>query len=327
MKKWQIPAHFGNQFSIPDDNPMQEKVVNLGRKLFFDTRLSFDNSIACATCHQPKKAFTDGNKVAIGIYGQKGERNTMSLVNLLWNKNFFWDGRSKSLEEQSLHPITDKKEMGMTIEILEKKLQNIPEYVKLFQQTFKDKKISIQNIAKALAQFERTLISSNSKYDKIVRGEIIPTEKEKKAINLFFTHPIAEAGIRGGNCGDCHGSHLTTLQTFHNNGLDTNPTDIGLEKITKKISDRGKMKAPSLRNIAFTAPYMHDGRFKNLEEVLDHYNEHIQNSPYLDALIIEATNEPNGKKLHLTKEEKESIILFLNMLTDSSFIDEKRWKN
>ncbi len=327
LKKWQLPEHFGEQFIIPKDNPMNENAVFLGKMLFFDVRLSADNSISCATCHQPEKAFSDSNKIAIGINQQINERNSMSLVNLLWNKNFFWDGRSYSLEHQSLHPLTNPNEMGMNIEVLEKKLQNISTYPPLFKKAFSTSTINIDLIAKALAQFERTLISANSRYDKIIRGESEPTESEKRAIKLFFTHPIAESGIRGGNCGDCHGSHLTTLQTFHNNGLDKNYTDIGLEKITKKRTDKGKMKAPSLRNIALTAPYMHDGRFQNLEQVLDHYNEHIQYSDALDILIIEGTNVPNGKNLGLTKQEKQDIILFLNMLTDSSFVQNPAFQN
>lgn len=327
LKNWQLPVHFGEQFIIPNDNKMNENAVFLGKMLFFDTRLSADNSISCASCHQPQKSFTDGKKIAIGIFNQVNERNSMSLVNLLWSKSFFWDGRSDNLEQQSLHPLTNPKEMGMNLNELENKLQQITEYPPLFKKAFGTKKITTLLISKALAQFERTLISSNSKYDKIIRGEIVPTEREKRAINLFFTHPIPEAGIRGGNCGDCHGSHLTTLQTFHNNGLDTTPKDIGVEKITKKKQDKGKMKAPSLRNIALTAPYMHDGRFQSLEEVLDHYNEHIQYSSTLDALIIEGSNAVNGKKLSLTKEEKEDIILFLNMLTDSSFIENKKFQN
>ncbi|TAG94675.1 MAG: cytochrome-c peroxidase, partial [Bacteroidetes bacterium] len=261
LKKWQLPEHFGQQFSIPKDNPMNKDAVFLGKMLFFDVRLSADNTISCATCHQPQKSFSDNNKIAIGINQQINERNSMSLVNLLWNQNFFWDGRSPSLEHQSLHPLTNPKEMGMNINDLEKKLQNISTYPPLFKKAFATSKINIDLIAKALAQFERTLISANSRYDKIVRGEVKPTLREKKAIQLFFTHPIAEINLRGANCGDCHGSHLTTLQTFHNNGLDKEPKDTGLEKITKKSTDRGKMKAPSLRNIALTAPYMHDGRF------------------------------------------------------------------
>ncbi len=323
-KVLQTPAHFGESFYVPEDNLPDKKVISLGKKLFFDTRLSANDSISCATCHQPSKAFTDGFTTAKGFRGATLPRNTMSLVNLLWQKKFFWDGRSDNLEEQSLHPLENPLEMNLSKENLVKKLKNIPEYVILFKNIFPKNKnnenLTIQNIQKALAQFERTLISANSKYDHIIQGKITPTTSEKRAIQLFFTHPIASVGIRGGNCGDCHGSHLTQLNTFHNNGLDVNYKDLGVGFWTKNEMDKGKMKAPSLRNIALTAPYMHDGRFKNLDEVLDHYNEHIKQSPALDALIIEATNEIDANSLKLTPKEKKDIILFLNMLTDSSFV-------
>lgn len=321
------PAYFGKQYQIPATNPMSKAGIELGRMLFYDVRLSKNDSISCGTCHQQKLAFTDGNSTAIGMHGKRLERNTMSLVNLLWSKDFFWDGRAKSLEEQVIFPIIDSLEMNMDRAALERKLQNIALYPPLFQKAFDTPQISAENIIKAIAQFERTLISSNSRYDKIVSGEADATESELRAINLFMTHPIPEANIRGGNCGDCHGSHLTTLNTFHQNGLDKKPKDAGLGKFTGNPFDKGKMKAPSLRNIALTAPYMHDGRFNTLEEVLDHYNEHIQVSETLDPLIMEATNQINGKSLLLTEAEKQDIMLFLQMLTDSSFVNDKRFSN
>jgi cytochrome c peroxidase len=321
------PPHFGNQYEIPADNPMTEAGVELGRRLFYDTRLSRNDSIACATCHQPQFAFTDGKAKSLGIDGKIHARSSMSLVNLLWSKQFFWDGRVSSLEAQALIPIQDPKEMDMPLSQLVSKLQKISDYPPRFKKAFGSAKITATNLAKALAQFERTLISGNARYDQIVSGKATPSAREQEAIQLFMTHPIPEAGIRGGNCGDCHGGYLTQLNTFHNNGLDKEPLDLGLGAISGKRFDKGKMKAPSLRNIALTAPYMHDGRFKTLREVLDHYNDHIQPSPYLDPLIVEATNEVDGQSLLLTEAEKESIILFLNMLTDSSFINNPKFAN
>ncbi|MCU0445162.1 MAG: cytochrome-c peroxidase [Microscillaceae bacterium] len=321
------PAHFGNQYQIPADNPMSEAGVELGRHLFYDVRLSRNDSISCATCHQPQLGFTDGKARAVGIAGRIHSRSSMALVNLLWTKQFFWDGRVSSLEAQVLLPIQDPKEMDMPINQLVGKLQKLPEYPPMFKKAFGIGKISPQNIAKAIAQFERTLISGNARYDQIVSGKIAPSEREQRAIQLFMTHPIPEAGIRGGNCGDCHGGYLTQLNTFHNNGLEQEPLDWGLGAITGKTFDRGKMKAPSLRNIALTAPYMHDGRFKTLREVLDHYNDHVQSSKYLDPLIVEATNEVDGQSLLLTEAEKADIIYFLNMLTDSSFINNPKFAN
>jgi cytochrome c peroxidase len=321
------PPHFGNQYVIPTENPLTKEGVALGRMLFYDTRLSRNNTISCATCHQPEKAFTDGLAVSIGIEGKKHHRSTMSLVNLLWTKQLFWDGRAKSLEEQVLIPLQAENEMDSSLPALIAKLQGIADYPVLFQKAFGQSQITQENIAKALAQFLRTLISGESRYDQIVKGEVKATERELRAINLFFTHPTPEAGLRGGNCGDCHGSHLTTLGTFHDNGLDRSPFDIGLGKITGKLEDVGKMKVPTLRNIVLTAPYMHDGRFGTLREVLDHYNEHIRHSPNLDPLIIQASNETDGESLQLTEQEKEDIIFFLQMLTDSSFVQNPAFRS
>lgn len=325
--KWDLPKHFGNHYNIPIHNPMSEEAVSLGRMLFYEKILSRDTTLSCASCHQQKKAFTDGRKFSKGFHGQLSQRSAMSLVNLLWVDSFFWDGRALSLEEQALIPIQDTTEMNLTLEEVILRLEATEPYPKLFKKAFGQKKITIENIAKAIAQFERTLISANSRYDKIVKGEVIPTEQEQRAIELFMTHPIPEAGLRGANCGDCHGSHLTTLNTFHDNGLDATPFDAGRQNITKNSFDFGKMRVPSLRNIALTAPYMHDGRFKTLEEVLDHYNEHLQNSPNLDPLLMEASNEINGKTLKLTEQEKKDILVFLHLLTDEEFINNDTFSN
>lgn len=321
------PAHFGESFNIPEDNPMSEAGIQLGRMLFYEKSLSLDSSFSCASCHQPEKAFTDGRARSRGRDGKDLDRNAMSLANLLWVDQFFWDGRSPSLEDQVLGPLLDPREMGITEEIAVERLKAQAIYPPLFKAAFGSPQISLYNIQKALAQFERSLISANSRYDQIVRGEVQASERELRAINLFMTHPVPDVNLRGGNCGDCHGSHLTTLNTFHNNGLDTTITDPGRGGINGLKSDLGKMRAPSLRNIALTAPYMHDGRFHSLEEVLDHYNEHIQPAPNLDPLIMEATNDPDGTSLMLTQEEKEDIILFLHLLTDSSFVKNPEYQN
>ncbi|MCS6821609.1 MAG: cytochrome-c peroxidase [Microscillaceae bacterium] len=325
--RFETPAHFGNKFQIPADNPITEQGFELGRMLFYDKRLSLTNKVACASCHVQENGFAEPKKVSVGILGRVGKRNSMHLANLLWSEKFFWDGRANSLEEQALLALESPTEMGIQPIEAAKKLQNIPEYPPLFQKAFGTSQITPDLIAKALAQFERMLISANSKYDKIVKREVQPTPRERRAIELFFTHPIPEINLRGGNCGDCHGSHLTTLNTFHDNGLDLIYKDLGLGAVTGLPSDNGKMKTPSLRNVALTAPYMHDGRFQTLREVLDHYNEHIQNSPNLDPLIIAASNEIRGTSLKLTEQEKQDIILFLEMLTDYDFIKNKKFSN
>lgn len=334
----QIPDYFSRNFQIPADNPLTEQGVALGRMLFYDTRLSSDNRVSCASCHQQSAAFSDNNRFSRGVQGRIGVRNSMSLANLMWVNRLFWDGRATSLEQQALVPIGHPDEMNLPPGQAAAKLQAIPEYPPRFKQVFGTEQITPMNIAKALAQFQRTLISANSRYDRYLRGEYRPTSLELQGIQLFFTHPIPEIGLRGGNCGDCHVGPLVqgdpaAFRGFHNNGLDADATlSPGLQTVTNNPNDRGKFRAVSLRNIALTAPYMHDGRFRTLEEVLEHYDQHVQMSRTLDPLIIEASNEIRTDnnapvKLHLTAQEKRAILAFLHMLTDSTFIQDRRFSN
>ncbi len=334
----EIPAYFSPFYKIPNDNPLTDAGIELGRMLFYEKRLSGNNTMSCGTCHQQKFAFTDGgNQFSKGIDGTEGDLNTMSLVNLMWQNRFFWNGRSETLEIQALEPIQNPIEMHETLENAVQKLQETNLYPPKFKEAFGSEIITAENIGKAIAQFERTLISSNSKYDKYWRGEYQLTDLEALGDDLFFTHPEARIGLRGGNCGDCHLGPLTSgssrgFDGFHNNGLDSDEKlRNGLQEVTGNYFDKGKFKAPSLRNIALTAPYMHDGRFQTLEEVLDHYNEHIQNSETLDPLIREASNEilssEDTVKLHLTEMEKKAILAFLAMLTDEDFITDERFSD
>jgi cytochrome c peroxidase len=326
----QHPDYFPNNISSPANNPLTEKGVELGRMLFYEKQLSLDGSISCASCHQQARAFTDGKRFSPGVNGTIGSKNSMSLANLHWTSRFFWDGRAASLEEQAIQPISDPTEMNLPIEDAVQRLQLDKDYPGRFEIAFGTDQISSELISKAIAQFMRTLISGDSKFDKWISDEIAFTEIEKLGMELFFTHPEASIELRGGNCGDCHLGFLTSgdrndLLGFHNNGLDTDENlSPGLEAVTGKSTDRGKFKAPTLRNIALTAPYMHDGRFNTLEEVLDHYNEHVVSNRTLDILILEASNKniiPGEQiKLHLTSQEKEAIIAFLNTLTDEKFI-------
>lgn len=320
-----IPFYFGN-YNIPNDNVLTDSGVALGRRLFYEKKLSGNNTMSCGSCHQQKFGFADPNRFSTGIDGIAGTKQSMALANLMWQDKFFWDGRSSSLEQQALLPISDPIELHQSLDMAISKLQKTSYYPKAFYIAFGDSIINSKNLAKAISQFERTLITSNSKYDLYLQKRYFPTEDELNGLNLFFTHPNPEEGLRGGNCGDCHGGYLTALKGFHNNGLDSEP-NIGLMAVTGNPLDKGKFKTPSLRNIALTAPYMHDGRFTTLEQVLDHYNEHIQPSATLDPLITGASNEINGKSLKLTKKEKADIVLFLKMLTDSTFISDKRFSD
>lgn len=317
----QLPSYFGGRFTIPEDNPLTKEGVHLGRLLFYETKLSKDDKVSCGTCHQQKLAFTDGKSFSVGVDGTLTKRSSMSLTNLLWVRNFFWDGRVNSLEAQAIVPITDSHEMGLTMEEVVSKLKATTTYPELFNKAFGTREISDELILKSIAQFERTLISADAPYDRYLRGEQTLTDEEMRGMKLFMTTPSPERNIRGANCGHCHGTPKLFSELFHNNGLDSVPKDPGRMEFTKQAIDNGRFRVPTLRNIALTAPYMHDGRFNTLEEVLDHYNEHIQDSETLSPFVAEATNEAGGKSLLLTYDEKKSIITFLHSLTDSTFIN------
>lgn len=325
--KLEYPDYFGNRISIPEDNPTTKQGVFLGRMLFYETKLSSNQTISCASCHQQKLAFTDGKAFSDGINNVPTKRSSMSLANLLWVRNFFWDGRAKGLEEQAKFPLNDPHEMGAYLEKAVLELRKTKEYPPLFKEAFGSSEINSEKITKAIAQFERTLISANSNYDQYLKGEYKPTEQELNGMELFMNSPQPEKNIRGANCAQCHGTPKMYMELFHNNGLDSEPKDIGREELTGMPNDRGRFRVATLRNIALTAPYMHDGRFKNLEEVLDHYNEHISPSKSLSISLKDRSNNLNGKDLGLTVNEKSNIISFLKMLTDSTFINDPKFSD
>ena len=329
------PFYFGNrhQAMLPADNPTTDRGVELGRMLFYEKALSADQTISCGSCHQQSKAFTDGRALAVGIGGAVGTRSSMSLANLMWVSRLFWDGRvdgrQRGLETQALIPIEDPIEMHLPLPQAVARLQADARYVRHFEAAFGTPEVTDDRIARALAQFQRTLVSHNARFDKFLRREVEFTEEELRGYQLFTTHPIASLGLRGGNCGDCHlgpllAGDLTDLRGFHNNGIQTDfptPASRGLENLTGRPEDRGKFRAPSLRNIAVTAPYMHDGRFRTLEEVLDHYNSpELFGRPNVDMLVLEGHNDFFGESLALTEDEKRAIITFLRTLTDEQFL-------
>ena len=320
-------------------NPTTKEGIFLGRNLFYEKALSLDGTVSCASCHKQEAAFTDGLAFSKGIGGNTAARSAMSLSNLAWQNRFFWDGRDTSIENQAAKPIENPHEMGESLANVAAKLQASAKYPPLFLKAFGSQLISPLNVQKALAQFERTLISSNSKYDRSLRGQYTFTDEEALGKTLFFTHPVPDprSPSRGANCSDCHTDVFTlsssfisgsntgsrSLQEFRNNGLNASflsGTDVGLQTITGNPQDQGKFKVPTLRNIALTAPYMHDGRFGTLEQVLDHYNsDSLFFRPNVDLIIKSATNINYGKKLALTEAEKRAVIAFLNTLTDSTF--------
>lgn len=321
------PANFGNRINVPANNPTTQQGIYLGRLLFYETRLSANNTLSCASCHQQEKAFTDGKALSEGIDHILSTRNAMSLANLLWARKFFWDGRAVSLEDQAMIPMSNPHEMGQSLAVSAQKLHSISQYPHLFQLVYGDDQITGERILKAIAQFERTLISANSRYDQYLRNAYQPTEEELKGMELFNRAPQPEKGIRGANCAHCHGGVKNYMELFHNNGLDSIPKDAGIEALTGMPADRGRFKVPTLRNIALTGPYMHDGRFKTLEQVIDHYSEHIEQSPSLSSFLQGESNVINGKSLKLQPAEKKELVAFLNMLTDSSFINNPKFSN
>ena len=320
----EIPEIFSDNILdpvIPINNPQTVEGVALGKKLFFDPILSGDNTQACADCHKPQNAFTDNSRFSDGIDGVFGNRNSMPLFNLAWNYNdrFFWDGRTLSLEHQALEPVTNPIEMHNTWEVVVDRLSQHPEYPQLFNNAFGEGSITKEKTTKAIAQFERTLISANSKFDRFLLGEATLTPEEQNGFDVFMDESR-------GDCFHCHGNPnnpLWTNNAFHNNGLDATFTDLGLGEVTGDPGDNGKFRSPSLRNLAYTAPYMHDGRFATLDEVINHYSEGLQNSPTIDPLM----KKVNQGGVQLTDQDKADLKTFLLSLSDPSFINNPDFQN
>lgn len=317
----EYPAYFGGRFSIPADNPLTHEGIQLGRKLFYEEKLSANNRVSCATCHQQKLAFTDGKKFSTGIDGVPTKRNSMSLANLLWVRNFFWDGRAIGLEAQAVFPMTDPHEMGQSMAASVEKLKKEKDYPGLFNQAFGTPEINEDRMVKAISQFERTLVSAGSRYDDYLNGSYTPTQQEQEGMGLFMMGNSTQNKTRGANCGHCHGTPKLYKELFHNNGLDAQPVDAGRMDVTGEKYDLGRFRVPTLRNIALTGPYMHDGRFATLEEVLDHYNDHISESETLSPFLKNEDKGTVGIGLKLSGNEKQAILAFLHMLTDSAFIN------
>lgn len=315
-----FPAYFGHHYSIPENNPQTIEGFELGRMLFYEKALSINNTISCASCHQQQHAFSDTVAFSTGVDGIKQTRNTMALINLLWLRHFFWDGRVTGLENQVDTPMINQHEMGQSFQKSIQKLKEKKFYGKKFKAAFGDEKITKDRIEKALAQFERGLISCNAKYDKYLQGKCTPTQSELRGIQLFYGNPTTVAYTRRPNCSHCHGGPKTYEELYMNNGLDSTFKDLGRADITNANDDRGRFRVVTLRNIALTPPYMHDGRFKTLEAVLDHYSDHILSSQTLSPFLNTVTVVSGPQHSSFTRQEKADLLAFLKMLTDSSFI-------
>lgn len=318
----QKPEHY-QPIPIPEDNPMTEDGVFLGRKLFYDPILSADSSQACASCHLPQFAFTDGKAVSTGIDGIAGRRSAMSLVDVAYVRSgLFWDGRVATLEDQALVPVEDPIELHHEWPKVIEDFQDHSIYPELFRKAFGiecKEEITKELAAKALAQFERTIISSgNSKFDRFLKREVLLTADELNGFNMFFNHEGPTAGsLPDAECSHCHASPLFMSQDFINNALqiaDANLDypDQGRYLVSGIPADRGKFRVPTLRNIALTAPYMHNGSLETLEEVMDHYASGGHPTANTDPLL---------RDIDLTETQKNQVIAFLHTLTDTTLIN------
>jgi cytochrome c peroxidase len=301
----------------PADNPLTVEGIALGRKLFYEKMLSNDNTVSCASCHKQANAFDDPRPFSQGTNGSFGGRNAMAIVNAAWDKHFFWDGRRNSLEGQAHDPVTNPIEMANTWTEVVKRLQNSVVYPNLFYKAFGTSTVDSNLAMKAIAQFERTLVSFNSKFDKYYyQGDTAAfTAQEKNGLAIF---------IGKGMCNNCHTMNtLLTDREIKNNGLDENPADGGLMKFTGNTSDRGKFKVPTLRNIAVSGPYMHDSRFATLADVVNFYSSGVkQSSPNIDEHMPDF-----GSGINLSTQEKADLVAFLKTLTDEAFLTNPKFSD
>lgn len=311
--KPEIPSNFPPPVYDLKANPLTEEGIELGRTLFYDPILSSDGSTSCGSCHQQFAAFAhQDHPMSHGVDNQFGRRNALPLFNLLFSKTFFWDGGVHSLDFSPLNALENEVELNEQLDNVLKKLNDSEEYRDKFKKAFGVSEITSKVFLQSLTQFMATLVSANSRYDKFIRNEGgLLTAEEKEGLELFEQ-----------KCSSCHATGLFTDGSFRNNGVPNNYRfDKGREEITLNASDRGKYKVPSLRNIEFTAPYMHDGSISSLEKVLDHYTSGVEQSATLDPLLKQ-NNQPG---LAITDPEKKKIIAFLMTLSDREFITDKRF--
>lgn len=303
---WVRPAHFPEPMYQFGDNVYSKAGFELGRKLFFDRMLSRDGTVSCASCHRQKDAFADGGAAfSIGIEGGISKRNSPVVFNMAWNKSFMWDGGVNHIEVMPLAPLTNPAEMGESLSNIVRKLNNHPAYSTLFKNVYNRDTVDDQQLFWALAQYMSGLISANAKYDQYVNSTTSLTTDEQEGLVLFRQH-----------CSSCHSEPLFTDYSFQNNGIDKVFADSGRYRITRNDEDMGRFKVPTLRNIALSGPYMHDGRFNTLEAVLDHYANGVQVSATLSPML-QKDGQPG---LGLSSSERQKIISFLHTLTDEEFV-------
>ena len=323
---YEVPEHFISAFmdlldSEPGSNLLTDHGATLGRVIFYDVNLSKNFTLSCASCHQQNIGFSDGQKFSEGFEGQITGRNSMHLVNHRWNRRLFWDLHAQNLEAQVLMPIQDHVEMGMELGDLIERLESNEEYPRLFTNAFGDAEINGTRISRALAQFVRSMVSFSTRYDEGLYNDFANfTEQELQGKDLFFN------GVT--RCNQCHSSHNFHSTNAFNNGLPAIDGDQGQFEFTGDEDDIMQFKTPSLRNSALTAPYMHDGRFETLLEVVEHYNSGVQPYPNLDERVTEEVMYGGTPyTLDLSQEEKAAIVAFLHTLTDEELISHAKWSN
>lgn len=307
----EIPADFPALAFDRDKNPVTVNGVALGKKLFYEGRLSRNNSISCGFCHIQENAFTHhGHPVSHGIDNRLGIRNASPIQNMAFLRNYTWDGVSHDLDERSLVPITTDFEMDSSMPEVVGKLNTDANYKKLFKAAFGDENITGERVLKAISQFMVTMVSADSKYDRVLKGKTAFTAEENEGYQLFRN-----------NCASCHSGALFTDESFRNTGMYYNAqyNDRGRYRVTLDWNDNMKFRVPSLRNVEYTAPYMHDGRFTTLEAVLNFYSDLVENQPNLDPLL----KKDGHIGIRMNPSEKQYIIAFLKTLTDQNFITNK----
>lgn len=310
-----MPTNFPPMVYNVEENPPTKYGFELGKKLFYDGKLSANGFISCGFCHEQRFSFTHhGHQFSHGIDDKQGTRNTPSLANMAFFREFAWDGATSHLDLFPIIPITNEVEMGETMTNVLEKLKADSQYQKEFEAAFEEGGVNHENFLKAIAQFMVMMVSYNSKYDKYVRKEdgVALTKQELQGMHVFQE-----------KCASCHNTDLFSDGSFRNNGLPPNPSinDVGRAEVSGSANDNYKFKVPSLRNVSITAPYMHDGRFGSLESVLNFYQNGVQDSPTLDPLL--KTEE--GLGISLNDTEKLALIAFLGTLTDEEFINDERF--
>ncbi len=307
FRVFEVPDHFPDPVYDFSQNPITEAGFELGRSLFYDVRLSRGEQVSCGSCHAQVHAFADhAASFSIGVDGKFGLRNAPGLYNLAWMPEFMWDGGINHIEVMPIAPITDSLEMDMDLAELITYLQEETEYPDKFEAAFGSSEITSMNLLLAITQFQGAIVSASSRYDQYLNGEYQLTPAQERGLNVF------EA-----KCASCHSGVMQTDFSYRNNGLDGDFEDLGRGRITLDPDDYGKFKVPSLRNVALTNPYMHDGRFMTLEQVLDHYSDGIVESNTLDPSLTGG--------IQLTEEEKSDILQFLFTLSDFDLLGDSRF--